>query len=238
VAETRPSLILTRPRPQAERFADDVRARFGARFDIVIAPVIEIVPVEATPDTSRYAALLFTSENGVRSFAARWGARDLPAYCVGARTAAAARAAGFAARSAGGDAAALARLVVAELPAGARVLHLRGRHAAGDLAGRLRAAGIAADEAVIYDQAARAPSAEALAALGSDAPVLVPLFSPRSARLLAAALDGRARPAAGAVALCLSPAVAAALPAGLFADQRIAASPDAGAMLDLLAAWN
>ena len=68
-------------------------------------------------------------------------------------TAAAARQAGFAARSADGDVADLAALVVAaHRPGAGAFLHVRGAHAAGDLVGRLAAAGVPARAAAIYDQ--------------------------------------------------------------------------------------
>ena len=71
-------------------------------------------------------------------------------------TAAAARAAGFAARSADGDVDDLAALVIAaHRPGAGAFLHVRGRHAAGDLVGRLAAAGVPARAAEIYDQAPR-----------------------------------------------------------------------------------
>jgi len=143
------------------------------------------VPVPLALDGFVPAAVVLTSENGAE-VAARLGLPgEVRAWCVGARTAEVARTAGFDAVSAEGDAEALLRLILSAPDEGA-LLHLRGEHARGDIAPRLRAAGRIAADAVVYRQEARALTAEALAALGGDIPVVLPLYSPRSAALIAA----------------------------------------------------
>lgn len=235
-----PVLLLLRPQAQSLRFADEARAAL-APHRTVIAPLLEIVQRPLGRDPSGYATFLFTSENGVAAFAAQSPLRDRPALCVGTRTAEAAEAAGFAARSAaagGGDARALIALVLAERPA-TPLLHLRGEHAAAPLAARLSAAGLACDEAVIYAQRALPLAPEARAALEGRVPVLLPLFSPRSARLAAQAL---AAPAIVARAP-LHPVAISAAAAGAWAEAggagvgaaEVAARPDAGAMIEALA---
>ena len=106
-------------------------AELPGRFRPVVSPVLEIVPLPAPLDLDGLQGLIFTSANGVEQFAARSPDRSLPAWCVGAMTAAAARRAGFAARSADGDVGDLAALVVAgHRPGAGDFLHLRGAHAA------------------------------------------------------------------------------------------------------------
>jgi uroporphyrinogen-III synthase len=112
-------------------------------------------------------------------------------YVVGASTAAAARDAGFAPVSADGDAAALINLL-RSLPAGGRLLHLRGTHARGEVARTLSLAGTETHEAVIYDQPLMELTAEAKEVLNDTVPVVVPLFSPRSAARFAGLCDVRA----------------------------------------------
>lgn len=90
--------------------------------------MLEPAALEWQPPDDSVDALMFTSPQGpafAGDAAARY--RALPAYAVGARTAAAARAAGFAdVREAGGDVGALYDAVAA---AGqVRVLHLAGAH--------------------------------------------------------------------------------------------------------------
>jgi len=235
VPDPRPVLLVTRPEPQASRFAAEVEARCPGRFDIVLSPLMDIAPVVADVDVAGAAALVFTSESGVRVATARWGLAGRPAFCVGDRTAAAALDAGLAARSAAGDVDDLVTLVTRDGPRDGRILHLRGRHRAGQLVERLRAAGLAAEDVVIYAQVARPLTAAAEAALSGAGPVLAPLFSPRTADLFGEAVPGAARTRVHPV--CLSAAVRAALPADLAARAETAARPDGAAMLELLAGW-
>ncbi|MCE6960049.1 uroporphyrinogen-III synthase [Cereibacter sphaeroides] len=231
-----PTFLLTRPEAQGARFAAALRDAFGPDIRIVTSPLM--MPEFLSPAIAEQPeALIFTSETGVEA-CRRLASPELEgvgrAWCVGNRTARAARAAGFEARSADGDAEAL---VAAILGTGERgpLLHLRGAESRGDVAGRLSAQGIPTAEAIVYDQRPKPLSAEAIDALGGGRPVLAPLFSPRTARLLAAEV---ARGAPGAVLwiAALSPAVAEAA-ASLPAQRRqIAAQPDADALLDAVKA--
>ncbi|WP_158275564.1 uroporphyrinogen-III synthase [Maritimibacter sp. 55A14] len=235
VPDPRPILLLTRPAPQAERFAAQVEERCPGRFEMLIAPMMEIAPAAAAPSFDGVDALLFSSENAVRIFATRWARRDILAFCVGARTARVAQIAGFEAHSADGSAQNLADLVSRRLPTGARLLHPRGRHTTGGLLDALRAAGFDAADCVIYDQHPLPLSPAARDALAGRPPVLVPIFSPRAARLLAE--DPGATGPHAATALCLSAAVADVLPQGLFSQVVTSDRPDAEAMLAAIAAW-
>ena len=101
---------------------------------------------------------------------------------MGEMTARAAREAGFAARSADGDVESLAALAARE-PAGPGVwLHVRGREAAGDLTGRLKAAGVPARGLEIYRQVSLPMPGPAAALLAEGGVPVIAAFSPRSAR--------------------------------------------------------
>ena len=235
VAEAR-TLLLTRPQAQSEDFARGLAERLPGRFRIVVAPLIAIVPVAGEIDLSELQGLVFTSANGVEQFAARTPDRGLPAYCVGAMTAAAARAAGFAARDAGGDVVGLARLVAAGYrPGGGALLHVRGRHAAGDLVGRLAAAGVPARAAEIYDQVACDLPADAQALLAQARVDLIALFSARSAQRFAAAARDAGWNLAPVTTVALSGAVDAALDGLGQARQLTASEPTREGMLASLA---
>ena len=111
--------------------------------------------------------------------------RILPrlAFCVGDQTAIAARAAGFDATSAHGDADDL----VAEIKrSGVRgpFLHLRGRDVRGEIAKRLVSAGLETQEAVVYVQQAQTLDPAAQAVFAQEVPVILPLFSPRTVQIL------------------------------------------------------
>lgn len=228
----RPTLLLTRPEAQSRRFAAAFRARFGEDWPVIVSPLTGIAFLPCDLPVELPADIVFTSENGVAAFARLSADRSATAWCVGARTEAAARAAGFATRCGPGDWAGLAALLIADGSV-RRVLHPRGVHAAGDLSGTLASAGIETVSAIVYDQVELPPTAEALRLIASPVPVLLPLFSPRSARLAVRAFAG-ARATLRLAAI--SPAADSAA-AGLPARARVtAARPDGEAMVDALAA--
>ena len=225
-----PTILITRPGPAAAALARVLRTRLGADAGIVTAPLMQIEPVGAPVTPNPAARLIFTSVNGVASVAA--GALSgRVAYAVGPATAAAVRAAGGVAVECGGTAEALLARILEDRPEGA-LLHLRGEHARGDVAGRLRAAGFDAQELVTYRQVARPLSEEARLLLDGTAPVILPLFSPRSARLLARA--GRGCAPLQAVAISRAAAEEARALAG--AEITIAPEPNQQAMVEAVAA--
>lgn len=223
-------MILTRPERASERFARSATARFGASVDIVISPVLDVVPCAAAVDFDGIAGLIVTSENGVEALASLGPVPDLPVWCVGPRTSSVARARGLVVKEGPGTAAGLVDMLGKEPPSGPLV-HLRGVHVSGDLAGALTAAGVPVRSVVVYDQVPRPLSADAKRVLSGHGPCLLPVFSPRSARLLAGPLRG-ARAELRIAAM--SHAVAGALSVQSGTRMRVADRPDATAMLDTL----
>jgi uroporphyrinogen-III synthase len=175
-------VLLTRPEAQSHAFAAALVARFGDRVRPVVAPLMVVEYLATALPDGNFAAVIFTSANGVEA-AARLGV-PLPqlAWCVGAKTAQRAREAGFQARSTDGDAAALVAAIVADPPAG-RLLHLRGQDARGAVAETLNSAGIETESIVVYRQRPLALPGAAVDLLCGDGVLIVPLFSPRSAAL-------------------------------------------------------
>ncbi len=170
------TLLLIRPQAQSRRLLEALVAR-GLRHPAVISPVIEICARQVV--LPQGVELVLTSQNAVASLPpGRWRA-----WCVGNRTAAAAAAAGLEALSADGDVETLLRRLAQARPKA--LIHVRGAHSAGDLLARLRAAQLPADEVVGYDQVARPLTSEAAALLAGADVVVLPLYSPRSARLVA-----------------------------------------------------
>ncbi len=232
MSDPRPTLLLTRPLATSRRFADGFRARFGQDWPIVLCPLMETQHLSPDLPDKPFAHVAFTSETAVAAYARLSGDRTPIAWCVGQRTALAARTAGFPVRQGPGDAEALMNLIRAERPAGA-FLWPRGAQIARDLASELRAAGFEITGLQVYTQRAADPTAGAMALLAGDRPLLLPLFSPRSARLAADAFGAHAAPIRVAA---LSPAVADA--AGRLAPERlsIAGKPESESLLDALAA--
>jgi len=173
---TAPICLLTRPHAQSVAFARDLPG-----IEVLIAPILRI---EALPfDPARISAapgIVFTSANAVPLAGPGKGK---PALCVGPQTAEAAAAAGYEVEEGPGDAEGMMPL----LPGREAWLHLHGRHRARELPVQ----GMA-----IYDQIAQPLSPEAVALLSGDRPVILPLFSPRSASLLAQAAASATAPIA------------------------------------------
>lgn len=169
----KPVLVLTRPEKQSREIA----AALGPEVDAIISPVMRIVAKMDLPDLGRYAGVILTSANGVVS---GLDLTKMRAYCVGRRTASAAAEAGADLRLTARDADDLVSRIEGPGP----FLHLRGEHARGHIAQRLNFAGLETHEAVVYAQEGLPLTREALDALAGDGPVVLPLYSPRSARLI------------------------------------------------------
>jgi len=197
-----------------------------------VAPLLRVEPLAVEPPLDDVGALAFTSPNGVARFAARHPDRALPVFAVGDATAEAARAAGFSrARSAGGDVADLARLILAERDSFAgRLLRAGAQEAAGDLIGVLRSGGVAASSVALYRTVPCAPPT-VLSAAGDEAWAAVLIHSPKAGRALAAFAD---RLPPGRLCVCISPAAAKPLAAAACGPIRVAARPDEPSMIAAL----
>ncbi|MGL4280152.1 MAG: uroporphyrinogen-III synthase [Albidovulum sp.] len=191
MAGNRPTLLLTRPAEPARRFLADLRAAFGRDLPAVISPLMETRFLDLP--LPEHENVVFTSETAVKAVVRLGGPMTALAWCVGPRTEAAARAAGYRTERGGGTAENLASEIVARRPAG-RVFCPVATDQALDIVGALNSAGIETVSVVIYRQEPRPPSAEALALLAGDGAVILPLFSLRSARLAAAAFRAHRAP--------------------------------------------
>lgn len=230
-----PLVLVLRPRAQAERTAERLAA---LGHPALIEPVLEIRPLPPPAlDTAGIAVVAVTSAHAAFALAGLPAA--LPVHAVGAATAAAAeRVLGRAVRVAQGDGAALAEAILRDLPeAAGEVLHLAGREVSPGLAATLAAAGCRCRRLTVYEAVPTgALSPICRAALSEGAVGAVLLHSPRSARLWLAgvAAAGLVPALARLRAVCLSPAVAAALGDGIFAGVRVAAEPSEAALLRCL----
>ena len=227
MTDPRPILLLTRPHRQAEVFAQSVVEELGDCFDIVVSPLLRIEGLPGSVDLDSDDTLIFSSVNGVEAYRPMHDGRSRKVFCVGERTAQAARSLGLSPIEWAPDAGTLLDLIEAKKPAG-RFKHLHGEHTRGDIAPTLAALGYAVSEAVIYRQIAQPLTAEAREALSGAQPVCVPVFSPRTAELLTPYL---LRAAAPLTLIALSSAVSERLPRGA----TVAATPNAAAMVHAIA---
>lgn len=192
---------------------------------VVVSPAMRIVPLGPEVTVSAGSAAVFTSSHAVDRACPEPGA---VAFCVGDFTASRAVDRGFDARVADGDATALVQLLAAD--AGETPLvYLRGEHVSHDLAADLAQHRLSVIEHVVYGQEACDPSPEARALLASDDTIVLPLFSARTATMVHGWIP-TSRP--NILALAISADVAAAWGEAA----RVAAAPNAKAMLDDLQA--
>lgn len=237
----RPRILITRPRVDAEPLAATL-AEHG--IDSLIEPLMQAEFIlQAKGDLaaalSGAQALVATSANGVRAFAAMALRRDVPVCAVGEATAAAARSAGFElVEAGGGDVDALAAMIVARRdPGRGALLHIAGTISAGDLAGALAGAGFDYRRIVLYRMApAPALSAAVLRALDRRTLSGVALYSPRTARIFADLLTAAAatRACRDLRAYCLSANVAAEAGRLPWAAIVTAARPEQASLVDAI----
>lgn len=228
-------VIVARSGAGAGAFAE---ALAGHGIACVFAPVLDIA---ARPDPALDGALagaqavLLTSANGARALAAGTARRAFAIAAAGDATAAAARRLGFAdVRSVDGDSAALAAFAAARFdPAAGPLLHVGGKHVAGDMETALKRRGFACERRVLYEAiVARALPDVAAAALRGGTADAAALFSPRGAAAFAAlaraaGLEDRL---ARLDAFCLSLAVAEAAEGARWRRVFVAGRPRADSL--------
>ncbi|MDG2405928.1 MAG: uroporphyrinogen-III synthase, partial [Paracoccaceae bacterium] len=223
--DTRITLLLTRPLEQATAFAQ----RFiQSRLKICISPLLEIIFQANLPNITPYQSLIFTSANGVKAFASLAQDCTLPSFTVGQTTADIALAVGLPAKMLGLDVAELTAALQKQAPA-SPCLHLCGAVTAGNLAADLTRSGIPTDAAILYHQNPLPLSPAAQDLLRGNDPIIVPLFSPRSAHQF-----GKEWTQIGNIAqiypVALSAAVATELPTEILSGLEMAAEPTVSAM--------
>lgn len=230
-------VLLTRPREDAEPLAERLRAM---GIEVLIEPLLAVtIDAAAAPDLDGVQAILATSANGVRAFAALSARRDIPLLAVGDATARAAQGAGFHHfESAAGNVETLAALAAARCdPARGALLHVAGSRLAGDLGGLLEGRGFAYRRAVLYAaQPAERLSAEAAEALKVGQLDGVLFFSPRTADTFVTLVrqERLVRPCRRLSAFCLSAAVAERARAVAWRRIAVATHPDQDSLLTLL----
>lgn len=238
------SILVTRPHPDNEATADDLRAR-GHR--VLLAPVLKFEPVAFHDESEAgYGAIIVTSANAIRAVAPQLrdlGLLELPLFAVGEHTAAVARDTGFTdVIVAGGDAASLRDKVMQSardklLKRKTTLLYLAGADLSRDLGGELGSEGFSVVTQTTYRMAPvrilPREVCEGFAAHGVEA---VLHYSRRSARafLDAARNEGVEISALAVPHCCLSENVAAVLRDAGASQVLVAATPDENALFDTL----
>ncbi|MGL4813045.1 MAG: uroporphyrinogen-III synthase [Beijerinckiaceae bacterium] len=230
------TVLVARPERDARATAERLTAR---GYTAIVTPVLAIQPLAAALPAGVFDAAIVTSGHAIPFLTDRWSeGQSKPVFAVGDRTARALQAAGFKdVRNASGDRLALGALVRKSLPKGARILAPVGRDHHEDLPASLSEDGFSVTPLAVYAASiAEALSPDALAALRYDVADAVLHYSPRSASGFVELLR-RTEIDPSRLKLqhiCLSQAVADALPQALQARTTIAAHPDEDAVMAAL----
>jgi len=233
------TVLITRAELEAERLARILAAR---GFESMIEPLLAIrfLPQSAqilAPFLAGVQAVLFTSANGARAFAAATPQRDLRVFAVGDATAAVAHESGFdGVVSASGNVDDLAARVIAALkPADGALIHAAGSVNAGDLAGLLGAAGFSLRRAVLYEAVPATTLQEATRAALARGDIAAALFfSPRTAATFVRLAADSRRFMERVTGVALSAAVATSLAGLPWRRIAVAPAPNEAALLDTM----
>ena len=222
-------VLMTRPEPAARQFVQKLGDMVDG-MDVIYAPLIDIAFTGPLPDLDGINGLIFSSKNGVAAWQHLGGPVLDTCYTVGDATRDAASDIGFTPISASGAAQDLVDHIIADNPTGP-LLHVHGTHTRGAIAEKLTQQGIETHQAVIYNQPLLPLSSEAIQALAGDIPVIVPLFSPRTAQQFIAhgPFNGKLYVAT------LSESVAKPLESNNFKSIVIADSPNSPSMIQAVA---
>jgi uroporphyrinogen-III synthase len=235
-------VLITRPAADATELAAALRAHgHEVLFDPLLTTLEEPGSAAALERSlPGVQAVVFTSPNGVRAFAAASRRRNVPVVALGDATMAAARAAHFdEIESVDGDAEALTSLVMGRLnPLGGALLVVTGAEVGRDLARMLGTAGFSVRRVALYRaEPAQGFSSKIAAGLKSRTIDAAVFFSPGTATVFARLIgaSGFASACAGTTAVVTSPAVGAALRGVAWGNLVVARAPTQAAILEAFA---
>lgn len=220
-----PNILLTRPHERSLQFRDQLVEAEVLADHIHIAPVMKIVFLEPLIAFAPNDAVIFSSVAGVEAMARTAALSGRNTYCVGEKTAEAARQIGCNILQVAPDGARLLDVMSRE-PAQS-VVHLRGEHTRGDIAAQLKGLGWKAREQVVYRQDELPFDLATIAFIQRENPLVLPLFSPRSARLLVNRLPKRGE----IYGVAMSDAVREAVKDFDWTRLDVANAPDAASMV-------
>ena len=219
------TIILTRPVAQSRRFAAQLQAGFTPQLDVSICPVLEIVPLPIIQHVQPAEALIFTSENGVLHL--DQDVSGYLAYCVGPRTAAAARARGCRVVDSDGDADRLVSML-SQIKNIGSLVHVRGKITRGDIVGRLSKLGIPIRSLISYAQQPVDQTIRSLPQQIAGKPHIFPVCSPRTADILMPQLVAHKM---NVWTVCISETVADVVRSYGFDNPKVALAPNGREMV-------
>ena len=176
-------LVLTRSHSQSLSFSEALTSSGAALEDIIIDPIVRIVPVTPIKKLKRFKSIILTSSNALKYLPPYLAGSRLPAFCAGKSTTEAATSHGFLARCLGETATDLCNALL-QSPLPEPVAYLCGDHITLDFEEFFRGSKLSVENIICYRQISGKLSRATIRALNENRGSILPVFSQRSGRIL------------------------------------------------------
>jgi uroporphyrinogen-III synthase len=223
-------LLLTRPLDGNERFCSKIK-HLLYKCEILDSPIQKIEFLPGLSKVNKDAVLIFTSVNGLRAVE-KHNLTNNRCFVVGKNTKKIAVNFGYEVLGCSKDQENLLKLIKSKKPKESMV-HIRGKHTVGNLCYSLKKREFSCLEIIGYNQEPLKIKKQNLQKIQSGRPVILPIFSSRSAKLLQSNID-----LTGFNVVAISQAVAQILKGVELGELVISKKPDLDSMqeatLDIL----
>ena len=179
-------LLLTRPLGGNERFCLKIKHLLYS-CEILDNPIQKIDFLPSLSKVNKNSVLIFTSANGLRA-AKKHNLSNKKCFVVGANTKKIAVSFGYDVLGFSKDQENLLKLIKSKKPTESMV-HIRGKHTVGNLCDALKRNQFSCLDIIGYNQEPLKIKKQNLQKIHSGRPVILPIFSSRSAELLQSNLD-------------------------------------------------
>ena len=179
-------LLLTRPLGGNERFCLKIKHLLYS-CEILDNPIQKIDFLPSLSKVNKNSVLIFTSANGLRA-AKKQNLLNKKCFVVGANTKKIAVSFGYDVLGFSKDQENLLKLIKSKKPTESMV-HIRGNHTVGNLCDALKRSQFSCLDIIGYNQEPLKIKKQNLQKIHSGRPVILPIFSSRSAELLQSNLD-------------------------------------------------
>ena len=215
-------LLLTRPLGGNERFCLKIKHLLYS-CEILDNPIQKIDFLPSLSKVNKNSVLIFTSANGLRA-AKKHNLINKKCFVVGANTKKIAVSFGYDVLGFSKDQENLLKLIKSKKPTESMV-HIRGKHTVGNLCDALKRNQFSCLDIIGYNQEPLKIKKQNLQKIHSGRPVILPIFSSRSAELLQSNLD-----LTGFNVIAISEAVAKTLTGTELGELVISKKPDLNSM--------
>ena len=215
-------LLLTRPLGGNERFCLKIKHLLYS-CEILDNPIQKIDFLPSLGKVNKNSVLIFTSANGLRA-AKKHNLINKKCFVVGANTKKIAVSFGYDVLGFSKDQENLLKLIKSKKPTESMV-HIRGKHTVGNLCDALKRSQLSCLDIIGYNQEPLKIKKQNLQKIHSGRPVILPIFSSRSAELLQSNLD-----LTGFNVIAISEAVAKIITGVELGELVISKKPDLNSM--------